>query len=298
MGLTIVIRSYNEMPHVPATLNNLLIQRRQDFGVIVIDTGSTDGSVEVFKEFAQGPGKKYNFELIEIPVEEYNPGRVLNMGIGKSPHDIVVLLNADATPVDEFWLERLVEPFAQDEEIAATFSRVLPRDDTKPLVVADIERFFPEKGELPKWKHYVHYSHISNAIRKKCWEEHPVTTACKMTCEDAEWGLWALQKGYRIQYVPASLVYHAHNYTLGRYYRRMFREGEDSVQVFRDARPGMLRGLKSFAGAVLRDVAWCVRRGHILSALYSPILRITQQIARYRGQRRGIRARSREMNVT
>jgi rhamnosyltransferase len=293
-NITVVIRSYNEMPYTAATLEMLPRQRRQDFDVVIVDTGSTDGSVEEFKKFASGRGKKYNPELIQIPVEQYNPGRVLNMAIGKSAHEIVVLLNADAVPRDEFWLERLVEPLEKDEKVAAAFSRQLPQSDTRPLCRRDTLWLYPEKDEPERFIKFVHYSHVGCAIRKKRWQEHPVTTATKRTCEDVEWGRWALGSGYIIRYVPDSAVYHAHNYTLKSFYRRMLSEGEDSAAAFSDIRASVLDSAKSWAGAVLRDIAWCVRNGHFCSIFYSPFLRAAQNIARYKGRRRGLKRRSAE----
>ena len=216
------------------------------------------------------------------------------MGIGKSPHDIVVLLNADATPVDEFWLERLVEPFAQDGKIAATFSRQLPRTETKPLFALDTLRFYPKEGS-PKWKRFVHYSHAACAVRKDVWQKYPISTECSKS-EDIEWAHRIASSGYQILYTSDSVVYHAHNYTLGGYRRRMRYEGEDSVLIFENLRPSLPGSFKSCAGAIVRDIVWCIKRGHILSALYSPVLRITQHIAHYRGQRLGIQARSRKQS--
>lgn len=198
--------------------------------------------------------------------------------------------NCRPTPVDEYWLERLIAPFDKDEKVAATFSRQLPRPGTKPLFVFDTERFFPPEKKPYNWKYMIHYSQSASAIRHGLWEERPYYTSA-YTSEDEEWARYWIDKGYRIEYVPDSLALHSHNYTLAQYRKRMYDESIADMFVFPNLKPGIFRAVKGCANAILKDWAWCIRRGHILSIMYSPILRITQQLTWYKGQKEGERMR-------
>jgi rhamnosyltransferase len=289
--VTVIMRSYNEMPHTPASLEALFRQRFTDFDVIAVDSGSTDGSVAVFEQWRQRVKGKFDFHFIQIPKSEYGHGKTLNMAIGKTQAKIVVLLNADATPVDEYWLERLIAPFEKDEKIAATFSRQLVRAGTRPLIAFDAERFFPAQDKEYHWKYMIHYSQSASAIRHSVWEQRPYYTDAYAS-EDEEWAKWWIDRGYRIVYVPDSMAFHSHPYTLAQYRHRMYTEAIADMFVFPDLRPSILRLLKGCAHMILLDWAWCVPRGHLVSALYSPVFRVTQQIAFYRGQKEGEKLRA------
>lgn len=288
--VTVIIRSYNEMPHTPATLEALFRQQFTDFDVIAVDSGSTDGSPEVFKEWQNRVKGKFDFHFIQIPKSEYGHGKTLNMAIGKTQAKIAVLLNADATPVDEFWLERLIAPFDTDEKVAATFSRQLTRPGTKPLIAFDTERFFPPVRKDLNWRHMIHYSQSASAIRHSIWKQRPYYTDAYAS-EDEEWAKWWIDRGYKIVYVPESQALHSHNYTLAQYRHRMYTEAVADMFVFPDLKPNLLRGFKGCVSMVLRDWLWCLRRGHILTMFYSPVLRVTQQLAFYKGQTEGEKMR-------
>jgi glycosyltransferase involved in cell wall biosynthesis len=49
MLLTVGIPAYNAMPYLPATMNSLLEQTSTDFRILVINDGSTDGTLEYLK---------------------------------------------------------------------------------------------------------------------------------------------------------------------------------------------------------------------------------------------------------
>ena len=74
--VSIIMRVYNEMPYIKYALRKLKQQSFQDFELIVVDSGSTDGSYEVAQEA--------NPDIIyQIPPGSYVPGRVLNEAISK-----------------------------------------------------------------------------------------------------------------------------------------------------------------------------------------------------------------------
>lgn len=281
------------MPHTPETLRALCGQTLREFGLLAIDSGSTDGSVEVLKSFAQDHPDGIDFEFVQIPKSEFGHGKTLNWALARVECDIAVLLNDDATPADERWLERLVEPF-KDGKVAAAFSRQLPRPDLKPLFRHDMDRFFPPREWRHSWRHMIHYSHSSAAVRRSVWEKRHYYTDFDATSEDEEWAHWAVGEGYAVAYAPESQVTHSHNYALSSYYRRMYMEAVADMFIFDDLRPGFLRSVKSCVKAVWLDLKWCLRHrclrhGHLAAALYSPLLRGAQYLAMYRGNRRGLR---------
>ncbi len=291
-SVIIILRSYNGMPYTRDTLHALCRQGLGEFGVLAIDSGSSDGAVDVLREFAENHPPHIDFQFVQIPKDEFGHGKTLNRALEQVDCEIAVLLNDDATPADEHWLETLVAPFARDEKIAATFSRQTPRPDLRPLFRHDMERFFPPHEWKRKWKYMIHYSHSAAAVRRSVWEKRHYYTHFDATSEDEEWAHWAVGEGYAVLYVPESRVVHSHNYKLSPYYRRMRMEAVADMFVFDDLRPSLPNNVKSCIKAVWLDVKWCLRHGHPLAMFYSPLLRGTQYLAMCRGNRKGLRLKA------
>ena len=81
--------------------------QRCDFAydVLVIDSGSTDGTPDLVKRFSQK-----NVRLEEIPKAEFQHGRTRNRGIAHTDGDHIAILTQDALPKTDDWLARLISP--------------------------------------------------------------------------------------------------------------------------------------------------------------------------------------------
>src|SRR3954467_15434893 len=88
--VSIVMRSFNEAWALGDTLAMLRKQTAPAWELIVIDSGSTDGSAEMIREFAPA-------HFVQIDSADYVPGRVLNHGMRLARANTVLFLNADAT---------------------------------------------------------------------------------------------------------------------------------------------------------------------------------------------------------
>lgn len=93
---------------------------RQDidkqYEVIIIDSGSQDSTLEI--------ARRYPVKILEISANEFSHGRTRNQGARVANGGIVVFLNADATPTNEYWLKSIVDNFKNDERIAGVYSRI------------------------------------------------------------------------------------------------------------------------------------------------------------------------------
>ena len=89
--VSIILRSFNEGWALKDTLPALRAQEYRNWELIVIDSGSTDGSVDLIK--AQRPA-----HFIQIRSQDYNPSRVMNRGMELARAEFGIFLNADATP--------------------------------------------------------------------------------------------------------------------------------------------------------------------------------------------------------
>src|ERR1700722_9525430 len=116
--ISIIIRSFNEGWALRQTLPALQAQDWKNWELIVIDSGSTDDSVELIRQAAPR-------HFIEIQPQDYNPARVMNLGMKLASSEIAVFLNADATPQSSGWLRPLAAAL-QNPQTAAPFGRQIP----------------------------------------------------------------------------------------------------------------------------------------------------------------------------
>src|SRR5215831_16198064 len=95
--VSIILRSFNEAWALRQTLPSLQRQEYRNWELIIFDSGSTDGSVELIREF-------HPRHFVQLSPETYNPSRVLNQGVKLARADFEIFLNADATPQSHHWL--------------------------------------------------------------------------------------------------------------------------------------------------------------------------------------------------
>lgn len=278
----VIMRSRNDMPLIAQTLE-MVARQSMPCELVVLDNESTDGTAEL--------ARKFTSRVINIPAGTYVPGRVLNQGMGASEGELVAFLNSDCTPVDEFWLERLLGGFGP--KTAAAFGRQMPRQDCQPLFAKDTEDTYGDGERQKYWKHC--FSMASSAIRRSVWEHATFDEHIRYS-EDIQWTWRMRQRGWEIQYVPDSKVYHSHNYTLAQWKRRQFGEGQADAVIFDWApweRSFLRYSLLPYCRQVLADAKYCLKTGRLGCAFYSLALRWVQMTGRRKGFLAGWEERNR-----
>lgn len=278
-AVSIVMRSYNEGWALRGTLQALRQQTFKDYELIVIDSGSTDDSDALIRAAAPQ-------HYIGIQPHEYHPPRVLNLGMRLARANLVIFLNADATPVDAHWLAPLVGAL-RDPGVAAVFGRQVPRPDCQAVFAADYEHCFGPRRASARWDHF--FSMVSSGIRKDLWALRGFNEAMQYS-EDDEYTRWARAQGYRVLYVPESVVTHSHNYTPAQAARRSFGEGralaamwDGDPRTFSFSRTVLLGGLND----ARRDFGFCLRHGRLREWPHALRIRWVQRRARLAGFRAG-----------
>jgi len=119
--ISVVIRTYNEEKWVGETLKRLYQGNFKNFEVIIVDSGSTDKTLAIVKQF---PIRK----IIKIKKEDYTPGYSLNLGIKNSKGKFICILSAHSVPVGKNFLNHGLKPLLKDEKICGVdgFYSALP----------------------------------------------------------------------------------------------------------------------------------------------------------------------------
>ena len=87
MKYSIITINYNNRDGLEMTINSVLGQSYQDLEYIIIDGGSTDGSVEVIKKYES----RIDYWVSEPDKGVYN---AMNKGIGKASGDYLNFMNS------------------------------------------------------------------------------------------------------------------------------------------------------------------------------------------------------------
>jgi rhamnosyltransferase len=277
--MSIIMRSYNEAWALRETLPALAAQEYRHWELIVIDSGSTDGSVELLEE-----AKPRHF--VRIRAHEYNPSRVMNRGMQLARSEFGIFLNADATPVDSNWLRPLAMAL-QDPKIAAVFGRQIPRPGCRAVYAHDYLRCFGESRESAEWEHF--FSMVSSGLRKDIWSKRGFLEKMQYS-EDDEYTRWCRGQGYKVVYCPESVAIHSHNYTPGQAYKRSFGEARALAAVW-EREPSGVNWWKTFCMGWLndlrRDLVYCARSRRLWEFPHAAGIRFQQRRARVAGFRDG-----------
>jgi len=87
--ISIVIPSFNQRKFIERTIESLLEQKYKDLEIIVVDGGSTDGTVEILK--------KYGGKIKWISEKDNGQTEAINKGMRMAKGEIMTYLNSDDT---------------------------------------------------------------------------------------------------------------------------------------------------------------------------------------------------------
>ncbi len=270
--LAIIMRSKNEMPYARRALAALRTQTRRDWRLYAIDSGSTDGTLGEVAAFPPD-------ELVQIAPQDYEPGPVLNRMVALAKEPTIVLLNADAIPLDDTWLETLVGP-VECGEVDATMSVQVARDDADFIVAYDYRRAYDPRNLKEENEDF--FSAVSCCFRRTLWERHPFKD--KGYSEDLAWSRSCRADGARFRLVTDSRVEHSHNFTIPGLHKKRYRHGRAFVDIF-DARPRPICQALLCLREMVRDFCEAVRRGRLDTVSFNLKYRWTIHRALYEGMR-------------
>ena len=271
---SVVIRAYNEAAHIRRLLTGIGEQTVRNVQVILVDSGSTDGTVAAAEEFP--------VEVVHIPPQEFTFGRSLNRGIAAAKADLVVMASAHVYPVYPDWLEQLLAPFS-DEKVALTYGKQRGTRQSHFSEQRIFIHWYPDVS-APRQEHPF-CNNANAAIRRSLWQEHPYDETLT-GLEDLEWGKWAQSRGYAISYVAAAEIIHVHNENPGGIHNRYRREGMAFKRIYPQERFGRADLVRLFYHNALDDLKAAWRQGVFWRNLF-PVLRFrwAQFYGTYQGYR-------------
>lgn len=230
---TVVIPTFNGQEYLRNILTALRSQDFQGtFEVLVIDSGSTDSTLEILKDFPE-------VRVHEIENKDFGHGKTRNLAAKLARGTFVAYLTHDAVPKDNSWLRELLLPLDPDGLGAvAVLGKQIPRANCSPLLKYEIEGVFegfgPDFGTTLFYKDSFvtsdqqldalsFYSDVNSATRRDFLLEI-IPYQDVQYSEDMAFGKDVIEAGYRKAYAPRAAVEHSNDLTLGEYAPRIFDE--------------------------------------------------------------------------
>ena len=221
--IALIIPTYNSCNDLARLLKSLNNQNTT-FDLIIVDSGSTDGTAELAKKKAA--------RFFSIPSNEFNHGGTRQMMIDKNPdYDVYIFMTQDAYLENEYALSNLIEPF-KDPNVGAVCGRQLPHHDA--TLIASHARLFnyPENSEIKSYKDVarlgIKAAFMSNsfaAYRTEALKQVNSFPKHVIFGEDMYVAANMLLNQWKIGYASNALCRHSHNYCLIDEFHRYFDMG-------------------------------------------------------------------------
>lgn len=272
MKISVVIRSYNEDEHIERLLLGIRAQRLRAHEIILVDSGSTDRTVEI--------ARRYVDKVVPIDKAEFTFGRALNRGIEAATGDICVFPSAHVYPLYDTWLDKLAAPFANPRVVLA-YGRQSGNHFNKFSEHRIFARWFPAESACPQQSYFCNNANC--AIRRSTWETQPYDETLT-GLEDLAWAKAAQAGGGWLAYSAEAEIVHVHDETWAQVHNRYRREAIAMRRIDEHARFSAFDFVGLLTANVTADLVEALRRG-VLAKEFGSIFafRFNQMLGTYRG---------------
>lgn len=251
--------------------------------VVVIDSGSTDGSPE--------RARMASAIVHEIPSSTFGHGSTRNLGVRIARGDLLVFTSQDAVANDEAWLATLAAAARSSPEVAGAYGRQLPHADARPPELFFLDFLYGpaprvqrlSEGE-PLTFEVTLFSNVNAAIPRPVLERFPFRDDLTMS-EDQEWARRALRAGLELVYEPCAAVRHSHPYTIRSAFQRFFDSGVSAEHAYvegDESRAALRRAGLRYARA---ELSWLWRTGRRRWIPYTTVY----EVGKFAGLQLGLR---------
>ena len=192
---------------------------RRALRVVVVDNGSTDGSIDIAEAYAD--------DVLRARQSGSGPAR--NIGLRATETELMLTLDSDCYPTDDRWAERHLAAMSNAPgDVVASAGRLLPLPTSDRWASRiDMTPHPAFAGAEPL------YAVAGNACyRTKLVEE--LGAFPHLGADDAAFGREARRRDYRFIWTPDAAVYHLNPVGLRGYYRQMRKVGRYAAELDRD----------------------------------------------------------------
>ncbi len=205
----VIIRTKNEERWIGECLKQLQEQTYPDFEIIIVDSGSTDRTIEIIQKFP--------VRLVTIQPNEFSYPHALNIGCSYArANRFFVFLSGHSLPSSRTWLRDGLSHFS-DPKVMGVYGFVWALPNGSMWEKLAFNKFFSWlRHGFQRVKHIEHDSmgvlgFTNAAIRRDLWEKHHFDEAYGLGGEDGEWARFWFARSYVAVRDVSFSVSHSHS---------------------------------------------------------------------------------------
>lgn len=209
--VSVIIPAYNSEKTIQRAINSVLNQTLKDFELLIVDDGSTDGTVRIVRELAK---KDARIRFYELKSNSGGPATPRNYGVKMAQGEYVAFLDHD----DEWIPEKLEEQIKLFKEGVGiiTCNLMFINDVTYEKGEHGLHLFEGVEKFLYNPQKYV-FGNSSVVIKKDIINEIGSWDENLKIFEDIDYYIRIVKAGYVIEFVKKPLVkYYIHSGNLSR----------------------------------------------------------------------------------
>ncbi|CAM3609593.1 MULTISPECIES: glycosyltransferase [Paenibacillus] len=211
--VSVVIPTKNAGDDLEPLLIMLLNQKGLDsIEIIMVDSGSTDGSIELANEFG--------VKVVEILPEEFSHSYARNLGAEHANGDYILFTTQDALPPNDTWIYEMLSVLKNNDVVAVScaetpredadlFYRVICWNHYRFLEVDHQDRIMkmPDSADHISLRKNGQLSDIANLISKDVFNQYKYRFNY---AEDLDLGIRLIKDGHQIAFLGTTRVIHSH----------------------------------------------------------------------------------------
>ena len=141
MKVSVVIPTLNGGKDLVSCAQSLASQNFcYQWELIIIDSNSDDNSLSEVEKILHE--RSVDINIVKIDRKDFQHGGSRNKAISVAKGEIICLLTQDAIPRDDMWLQELINPFFEEQDIVGTFGRHKPHQHHPRLLSKNLKHHF------------------------------------------------------------------------------------------------------------------------------------------------------------
>jgi glycosyltransferase involved in cell wall biosynthesis len=196
--VSVIIRNRDEAKYIGFAIQSI-VDHIKDPEIIIVDNNSKDDSMKIVSLF-----DRYNIKTYSI--DDYTPGKALNLGVTKCSNDIILILSAHSQ-ITKLDLDLVKKSLKSN---VAVFGNQIPIFRGKKITKRYIWSHFNDKEQTNMFSEIENRLFLHNAFcfySKKVLEDFPFDEKLSGK-EDRYWAIEVVSKGLTYFYTPNLEVNH------------------------------------------------------------------------------------------
>jgi len=274
-SISVVVRARNEALHLPRLIEGLRKQTTSPNEVVLVDSGSTDSTVEI----AAAAGWK----IVHLDPDEFSFGKSLNLGFEATSSEIVVIISAHVYPTRVDYLKQITQSVSPDGNTIA-YGKQIGDHRTKFSERVLMSTWFP--AERISDQGHAFTNNANSSVPRELWKEIRFDESLT-GLEDIAFSMRVLELGGKVVYEHEAEIVHVHEETYSQIAKRYEREALAYKIIFPGETMSLLLACRLALHNILRDSARGLEERSLIRVLPSILaFRFAQFFGAWNGFRR------------